>query len=62
MGALLALALLSALPAAGCRSSGEECDACSSDNDCQLPFVCRRFSDDSMRCASGVGATSCRTR
>ncbi len=55
---LLALVLL-ALPASSCRSRGDECDACSSDDDCKSGFVCSLFGDGSHRCGSGVGATTC---
>lgn len=58
--ALLLVALL-ALPVAACNS-GDECQTCSSDSDCEAGFVCSTFSDDSQRCASGVGATSCNVR
>jgi hypothetical protein len=59
--AMLALVLL-ALPAASCRTSGDECDTCSSDSDCQSGLICSTFSDGSKRCGSGVGATNCRVR
>jgi hypothetical protein len=59
---LFAIALLLALPFAGCGSSGEECDTCTSDDDCKAGLVCTSFSDGSRRCGSGVGATSCRVR
>ena len=52
--------LLAALPVLGC-SSGEECDTCSEDADCQEGFLCTTFSDGSRRGGSGVGATTCRT-
>jgi hypothetical protein len=58
LGLLLALAL----PIGSCGSSGEECDTCSSDNDCTGGFVCTNFSDGSSRCGSGLGETSCRVR
>jgi hypothetical protein len=58
--ALLVL-LLAALPVLGC-SSGDECDTCTEDADCQEGFLCTTFSDGSRRCGSGVGATTCRTR
>lgn len=56
-GALLAMAL--ALYA--CGSSGEECDRCSSDNDCSGGLVCSTFDDGSTRCGTGTG-TTCRVR
>jgi len=59
-GLLLLLAL--ALPFAGCGTTGDECAACSSDDDCKAGFVCSTFSDGSKRCASGLGSTSCRLR
>jgi hypothetical protein len=56
------LALLLALPMSSCGSSGEECDRCSSDDDCTSGLVCATFSDGSRRCASGTGATDCKVR
>ena len=58
----LLLLLLLAVPFAGCGSSGDECDTCSSDDDCKAGLVCSTFSDGSKRCGSGLGSTSCRTR
>jgi hypothetical protein len=58
---LLVLTLLLALPLAACNS-GDECDTCSSDDDCQTGFVCSTFSDGSTRCGTGVGASTCRVR
>lgn len=57
----LLIACLLALPLAACNS-GDECNTCNSDDDCETGFVCSPFSDDSRRCASGVGATSCTVR
>jgi len=57
---LVALVLLT-LPLA-CGSSGEECDTCSSDDDCNAGLVCSSFSDGSRRCGTGVGGTTCRVR
>ena len=57
---LLLLAVL-VVPLGAC-SSGEECDTCTSDDDCATGTVCATFSDGSMRCGSGVGETSCRVR
>jgi hypothetical protein len=51
--------LMAALPVLAC-SSGDECDSCDSDDDCQDGLVCARFNDGSMHCASGLGATTCR--
>ena len=51
-----------AVPVSGCQSSGNECDTCSSDDDCDAGLTCSTFSDGSKRCASGVGATTCTTR
>lgn len=59
---LLLLLLLLTLPMSSCRSTGEECDACSSDGDCKAGLACSTFTDGSKRCGSGMGATSCRTR
>jgi hypothetical protein len=59
---LLLLALASTPFLSACSKDGE-CDTCSSDSDCKEPLVCSRFQDETtMRCASGVGATSCRVR
>jgi len=57
----LLFALLLAFPLVAC-SSGDECDTCTSDDDCQAGFICTAFSDGSQRCGSGVGASSCRVR
>jgi hypothetical protein len=57
----LAPVLLLALAVAGC-GSGDECDPCSSDDDCKAGLVCSTFSDGSKRCASGLGSTNCRVR
>jgi hypothetical protein len=57
---LLAVSLLAA-PLAACNT-GDECATCTSDDDCEMGFVCSTFSDDSQRCGSGVGATSCNVR
>ena len=59
--ARLLILLLFAIPLAGCNS-GDECETCSSDDDCQTGFVCSTFSDGSQRCGSGVGSSSCRVR
>jgi hypothetical protein len=59
---LLVVLMLLAIPASSCRSSGDECDSCSSDSDCKSGLVCSTFSDGSKRCGSGVGATNCRVR
>jgi hypothetical protein len=37
-----------------------ECEPCTQDADCANPLVCVGFSDGSRRCASGVGASTCR--
>ena len=55
----LLLLLLLVLPWLGC-AKGQECDRCSSDDDCKSGFVCNSFSDGSKRCGTGVGATTCR--
>jgi hypothetical protein len=52
--------MLCALSLWGC-SSGDECDKCSSDEDCEQGLVCTEFSDGSKRCGSGDGVTTCRT-
>jgi hypothetical protein len=59
--ARLALLLRLALPFAGCGSSGEECDTCTSDDNCKSGLVCSTFDDGSRRCGTGQG-TSCRVR
>jgi hypothetical protein len=61
LGRFFLLMILLALPLAACNS-GDECDTCSSDDDCQTGLVCSRFSDGSMRCGTGVGASTCRVR
>jgi hypothetical protein len=58
----LGLLVLLTLPLGSCGSSGDECDTCSSDDDCNSGLVCSKFSDGSQRCGSGLGATNCRTR
>jgi hypothetical protein len=59
---LLALAVCATLAGGTACSSGDECDTCSSDDDCKSGLVCSTFNDGSRRCASGIGATNCRTR
>jgi hypothetical protein len=56
-----ALLLLVLLPLGGCTTGGDECDKCSSDDDCRSGFVCSTFDDGSKRCGSGVGFTQCST-
>jgi hypothetical protein len=56
------LLLVLALPIGSCGTSGEECDRCSSDDDCTAGLACSSFSDGSRRCGSGLGETSCRVR
>lgn len=46
----------------GCGSGADECDPCTSDEDCKAGLFCSTFSDGSRRCASGIGETSCRLR
>jgi hypothetical protein len=55
------LPLVLALPLLAC-SSGDECETCTQDSDCQAGFVCSRFSDGSQRCGTGTGASTCRVR
>lgn len=57
----LLLVMLVAVPLMGC-TKGNECDRCETDEDCKQGFVCNSFSDDSRRCGSGIGATTCRVR
>jgi hypothetical protein len=60
--AWLLLLCLAVLPFGGCNNGGE-CDRCTEDTDCKQGFVCSNFpADNSKRCASGVGATTCRVR
>jgi len=58
----LGLLLMLALPIGSCGSTGEECDTCSSDQDCTVGLTCSSFSDGSRRCGSGTGETNCRVR
>lgn len=55
------LVILACLPLLGC-DNGQECDKCSTDQDCKAGFVCSTFSDGSRRCGSGVGASTCKVR
>jgi hypothetical protein len=57
---LILLALL--LVPLGACSSGQECDTCTTDDDCDAGRVCSKFSDGSQRCGSGTGDTECRVR
>jgi len=43
-------------------TKGDECDKCNTDEDCKEGFLCSEFDDGSLRCGSGVGATTCRVR
>lgn len=43
-----------------CSRPGSECDLCTRDSDCIAGLFCSQFDDGSHRCASGVGATTCR--
>jgi hypothetical protein len=56
------LCLLFAALALGACTKGDECDKCTSDEDCREGFVCSSFNDASKRCGSGLGATQCRVR
>jgi hypothetical protein len=56
---LLSLVLVICWPLVAC-TKGEECDVCTTDEDCKGGFVCSQFEDGSRRCGSGVGATTCR--
>jgi hypothetical protein len=58
---VLALPLLLTLPLVACNN-GDECDTCSSDEDCKSGLVCSTFDDGSQRCGSGVGSSTCRVR
>ncbi len=57
----LMLLVLAVMPFASC-TKGNECDRCSSDQDCKDGFFCSSFDDGSKRCGSGLGATTCRVR
>ncbi len=57
VAALLALAFL----AAGCTNK-QECETCSSDDDCAAGLVCSTFDDGTRRCGTGTGQTFCPTR
>ena len=50
--------LLSGLLSFGCGS--EECQKCKTDSDCSGGLLCVTFGDQSMRCGSGTGTTTCR--
>ena len=59
-------ALLLLTVANGC-TKGDECDRCSSDDDCRQGWVCGELTpvdgrDVGKRCVSGVGDTECRVR
>lgn len=56
-----AVLILATLPLGACRTGADECDKCSSDDDCRSGFVCSTFDDGSKRCGSGVGFTQCKT-
>ena len=54
--------ILAALTGLIACTKGQECDKCSSDTDCKQGFFCSEFNDQTHRCGSGVGATTCRVR
>jgi len=54
--------VLAALTALIACTKGDECDKCTTDADCKDGFFCTDFNDQSRRCGSGVGATTCRVR
>jgi hypothetical protein len=54
--------VLSVAPLVASCTRGNECDRCETDEDCQEGFVCSTFEDDSRRCGTGTGATTCRVR
>lgn len=58
--ARLPLLLALVLGLAGCTQK-EECETCSSDDDCAAGLVCSTFDDGSRRCGQGTGGTSCPT-
>jgi hypothetical protein len=44
-----------------CSSSGDECDVCTSDEECKAPLVCSSFAGEATkRCGTGLGGTVCR--
>jgi hypothetical protein len=46
-----------------CSSGGDECDVCTTDDDCKAGLVCASFTgEDTKRCATGLGNTVCRVR
>lgn len=55
------LGLLLVLALAGCTKR-QECEACSSDDDCAAGLVCSNFDDGSRRCGTGTGQTFCPMR
>jgi hypothetical protein len=57
----LLVLVLALMPIVSC-TKGNECDTCTTDEDCQEGFLCSDFSDGSQRCGSGVGGTNCRVR
>jgi hypothetical protein len=56
----LALAVVG-LALASCTKQ-DECETCSSDDDCKPGFVCSTFDDGARRCGQGTGATFCPMR
>lgn len=52
---------LAALSLWGCTQK-EECETCSSDDDCAAGLVCSTFDDGSRCCGEGTGATFCPMR
>ena len=59
--ARLPILLALAVGLAACTSK-EECETCSSDDDCTAGLVCSTFDDGSRRCGQGTGATFCPMR
>jgi len=59
---VLPAVVLIALTALIACTKGDECDKCTTDADCKEGFFCSDFNDQSRRCGSGVGATTCRVR
>lgn len=52
--------LLTLVLALGACASGDKCDPCSTDSDCQSGYVCSKFSDGKTYCGSGQGTSQCR--
>ncbi len=56
------LVLLALLAASVSCTQKEECETCSSDDDCGAGLVCSSFDDGTRRCGTGTGSTFCPMR